>query len=191
MKNIIVAFTDHPAAQKIRTILICSGFSVAGVCTSGAQVISLARRLQNGGVVICSSKFNDMNTEFLAGQLSSDYDFLMLLHSNEAIMEGEKGIYSLQLPLKKSDLLDSVRMLLTTGTARMDRAEPGKGSNEVRREDRLERTMEDKECIEKAKSVLMERNGLTEEQAHRFLQKRSMDNGKKMIDTAIAVLEGW
>jgi response regulator NasT len=37
----------------------------------------------------------------------------------------------------------------------------------------------------------MERNGLTEEQAHRFLQKRSMDNGRKLIDTAIAILEGW
>ncbi len=191
MKNIIVAFIDHSAAQKIRTILTCSGFSVAGVCTSGAQVISLSRRLQDGGVVICSSKFNDMNTEFLAGQITSDYDFLLLLHSHEVVMEEGKNIYSLQLPLKKSDLLDSVRMLLTTGSFKLDRNKTAKSPTETKREDRAERTREDKECIERAKGVLMERNGLTEEQAHRFLQKRSMDNGRKLIDTAIAILEGW
>ena len=32
--------------------------------------------------------------------------------------------------------------------------------------------------------------GMTEEQAHRFLQKKSMDSGAKLIQTAQLVLEG-
>ncbi len=191
MKNIIVAFTDHPTAQKIRTILTCNGFVVAGVCTSGAQVLSLARRLQEGGVILCSSKFHDMNTEFLAEQLSSEYDFLMLLHSNEGIMDGDRGIYSLQLPLRKSDLLASVRMLLTTGRMRSAPAEPEDREAGTRREEKTERSPADKQLIDKAKVVLMERNNLSEDQAHRFLQKCSMDNGKKLTDTARAIIEGW
>ena len=34
----------------------------------------------------------------------------------------------------------------------------------------------------------MDRNGMTEEQAHRFLQKKSMDSGVKMVQTARLVL---
>ena len=43
--------------------------------------------------------------------------------------------------------------------------------------------------MEEAKAVLMARDGMTEEQAHRFLQKRSMDNGARLVDTARQVLE--
>lgn len=191
MRNIIVAFADHPAAQKIRTILTYNGFTVAGVCTSGAQVLSLARRLQDGGVILCPYKFNDMNTEFLAEQLSPEYDFLMLLHSGDAVIDGERGIYSLQLPLRKSDLIDSVRMLLTTRQLRQVRSDSTKTEEGARHEERQERSREEKQLIEKAKIILMERNGLTEDQAHRFLQKCSMDNGKKMVDTSRAIIEGW
>ena len=42
--------------------------------------------------------------------------------------------------------------------------------------------------ITQAKYLLMERNGLTEEQAHRFLQKKSMDSGVGLVQTAKLVL---
>ena len=35
----------------------------------------------------------------------------------------------------------------------------------------------------------MERNYFTEAQAHRFLQKKSMDTGKRLIEIAAIVLE--
>lgn len=191
MRNIIVAFTDHPAAQKIRTILTFNGFSVAGVCTSGAQVLSLTRRLTGGGVIVCASKFHDMTTEFLAEQLSTEYDFLMLVHSNDSAMAEEKGLFSLMLPLKKTDLLDSVNMLLSTRTLTPISFVVTDKINEVKRKDKPGRSPEEKKLIDDAKSVLMERNNMSEEQAHRFLQKRSMDNGSRLIDTAKSVLETY
>ena len=42
--------------------------------------------------------------------------------------------------------------------------------------------------MSQAKAVLMDRHGMTEEQAHRFLQKQSMDHGAKLTDTARLVL---
>jgi len=191
MKNIIVAFTDHPAAQKIRTILTYNGFTVAGVCTSGAQVLSLIRRLSGGGIVICASKLHDMTTEFLAEQLTPEYDFLMLMHSNESTMNESQGIFSLMLPLKKSDLLDSVNMLLKTRELKPVKNVFIDKINEGKPVEKPGRSPEEKKLIESAKSVLMERNHMTEEQAHRFLQKRSMDNGSRLIDTANSILEGW
>ena len=43
--------------------------------------------------------------------------------------------------------------------------------------------------IKRAKQLLMERNYFTEAQAHRFLQKKSMDTGKRLIEIAAIVLE--
>ena len=42
--------------------------------------------------------------------------------------------------------------------------------------------------IEKAKAFLMERNRMTEEEAHRFLQKCSMDSGNSMVETAQMII---
>ncbi len=39
-----------------------------------------------------------------------------------------------------------------------------------------------------AKYLLMERNHLTEQEAYRYLQKSSMDNGTNMVETAQMVL---
>ncbi len=34
----------------------------------------------------------------------------------------------------------------------------------------------------------MERNNMTEEQAHRYLQKTSMNSGNSMLDTALMII---
>ena len=38
--------------------------------------------------------------------------------------------------------------------------------------------------------ALMERRGMTEEQAHYYLQKKSMDSGAKLVQTARLILDG-
>ena len=45
--------------------------------------------------------------------------------------------------------------------------------------------------IRRAKELLMEVNRMSEAEAHRFLQKRSMDTGAKLADTARLVLEHY
>ena len=42
--------------------------------------------------------------------------------------------------------------------------------------------------VEQAKAVLMAGRGFTEEEAHRYLQKRSMDSGTRLLETARRVL---
>lgn len=50
------------------------------------------------------------------------------------------------------------------------------------------RSKEDQEMLSSAKAVLMERNGFSEEEAHRYIQKRSMDNGTGLVETAQMIL---
>ncbi|MHB8961926.1 MAG: ANTAR domain-containing response regulator [Saccharofermentanales bacterium] len=196
MKNLIIALNDHPTAQKIRTILNGSGIPVAGVCTTAAQTILLARRLQGTGLVICQSRFTDQTADFVAEQLLPDYEFLVLTHGDLKAAYAGKGMYSLHLPLMRTDLIDSVRMLLAAGT-KPDGSPGTVKASQVNKEDREKgkekknRSMEEIKLIEDAKNVLMVRNNLTEEQAHRFLQKKSMDSGCRLTDTARTIIDGW
>lgn len=52
---------------------------------------------------------------------------------------------------------------------------------------RLKETLETRKLIEKAKGILMKHRGMSEEEAYRFLQKRSMDTGKSMKELASAI----
>ena len=51
-----------------------------------------------------------------------------------------------------------------------------------------QRTEEEKEIINNAKALIMVRNGMTEEEAHKYIQKRSMDNGVDIVETAQMIL---
>ena len=51
------------------------------------------------------------------------------------------------------------------------------------------RTEEEKDLIRQAKELLMYKNGYSEEEAHRFLQKQSMDGGHTLVETAGMVLD--
>ena len=51
-----------------------------------------------------------------------------------------------------------------------------------------EKSDADKQIIEKAKLVLMDRNGMTEPEAFRYIQKVSMDTGRKSVETAEMIL---
>ena len=50
------------------------------------------------------------------------------------------------------------------------------------------RSEEDQKVIQKAKGLLMERNGFSEEEAHRYIQKRSMDNGTELVEVSQMIL---
>ncbi|HOT62709.1 MAG TPA: ANTAR domain-containing protein, partial [Treponemataceae bacterium] len=52
-----------------------------------------------------------------------------------------------------------------------------------------DRPAEEKLLILKAKTILMDNLAMTESQAHRFLQKTSMDRGLRLTDAARMVIE--
>jgi len=56
------------------------------------------------------------------------------------------------------------------------------------REKPKQRSKDEQEMIAEAKALLMERNNMTEEEAHRYIQKRSMDNGTGLTETAQMIL---
>ena len=50
------------------------------------------------------------------------------------------------------------------------------------------RSEKERRTIEEAKALLMERNRMTEPEAHRYLQKCAMDSGNSLADTAAMLI---
>ena len=57
-----------------------------------------------------------------------------------------------------------------------------------RREKPRPKTEEERRTIREAKEILMLRNHMTEEEAHRYIQKCSMDSGTSIVETAQMVI---
>lgn len=177
MTNIIVALPKPEDAKNLKNILVRNGFSVTGICTSGAQAISYADGL-NDGIVICSYKLTDMVYSQLYECLPPGFEML-LIASDSLLSECEgNGIVCLSMPLKVGDLIGTVGML-AEGIARERRR---------RRQKPRSRNAEEEKAIQAAKALLMDRNHMTEEEAHRYLQKCSMDSGTNLAETALMVL---
>lgn len=177
MTNIIVVLPKLEDARGIKSILVKNGFQVTGVCTTGAQAISQADGL-NDGIIICSYKVIDMVYSELHDCMPYGFEMLLMVSKNLIGECSGNGIVCLSMPLKVNDLINTVNMM-SDGILRR------------RRKRRLEphtRNLQEQTDIQAAKELLMERNHMTEEEAHRYLQKTSMDSGTNMAETAQMVL---
>ena len=80
----------------------------------------------------------------------------------------------LGLPLKVQDLVSTLGMMMETIARKRKKL----------KSQPKERSREEIETIQQAKELLMERNHMSESEAHRYIQKCSMDSGTNMVETA-------
>ncbi len=177
MTNIIVAFSKPEDARNIKGILMRNGFQVVSVCTSGAQAITAAENI-NGGILVSGYRFEDMLFDELRQYLPSAVD--MLLISSPSRMSGQnvKDVICLPMPLKVHDMISTLNM--------MDQAQ-ARSRRRLKNRPK-ERSNTEKNVIDEAKALLMERNNMTESEAHRYIQKCSMDSGTNLVETAQMVI---
>lgn len=177
MANVMVAFSKPEDAKSIKNILMRNGFSVVAVCTSGAQALNYMDGL-NGGIVVSGYRFEDMLYRELNDCLPAGFEML-LVASPARFSGGMPGdLICLPMPLKVHDLINTLEMMVQAQDRRRKRA----------RLKPKERDNEGRQLINRAKALLMERNNMTEMEAHRYLQKCSMDSGTNMVETAQMVM---
>ncbi|SDH10485.1 ANTAR domain-containing response regulator [Marvinbryantia formatexigens] len=173
MVSIIVVFPKAEDAKNIRNILVRSGYRVAAVCTSGAQVLQVADRIGEG-IVVCGYKFSDVMYSDLLADLPESFEMLLIASRSVLELCDDRGIVCLELPLKIHDLANTLEMMMGNLLRRKKRK---KLQPKVRSEEEIR-------LIADAKRLLMERNSMTEEEAHRYMQKCSMDSGTNIVETA-------
>ena len=176
MSNIIVAFPGREEAQRMRALLTRNGFRVSALCVSSAAVLQASDLLREG-IVICPARLKDTTSLSLREMLPESVDML-LLASSEIPPDEEKHLYVLPPPVSVHDVTQALAGI----EKRQEDCRKALGGRP------RARSVRQRELIEKAKQLLMERNGMTEEAAHRYLQKTSMDNGTGLCETAGMIL---
>ena len=177
MTNIIVVFARIEDARSIKNILVKNGFGVTAVCTSGAQALGYADEFHDG-IVIAGYRFTDMICVEVKESLPKGFEMVVMASQRVLADVAGSGIIGLAMPLKVHELVNTVDML-SQGIVRR---------RKKRRERPAVRNEKEVLTLETAKHLLMMRNNMTEEEAHRYLQKHSMDNGTSMVETAQMVL---
>ena len=177
MVNIIVVLPKPEDARGIRNLLMKNGFHVDSVCSTGSQALSRMDDL-NDGLVICSYRMSDMMYSGLHACLPKGFEMLLLASANVLQECDCRDMMSLSMPLKVHDLINTVDMIAQSIGRRRRKA----------RQRPRERSAEEERLIVEAKELLMNRNHMSEEEAHRYLQKCSMDSGTNMVETAYMVL---
>jgi response regulator NasT len=175
LQKVIVAFESEANSVKLREIIESGGVASCLVCRSASEVKRVVQK-QRLRVIICGFKLPDESCQDLYADLPKNCSMLMIAPQSRLELCEEEEIFKLSSPIYRADLLASVRMLLQMNQ-KVVRQHP-------------QRTDGERALVEQAKSLLMDRYDMTEEQAHRFLQKKSMDNGAKLTDTARMILTG-
>ena len=173
MERVIVVFDSERSTGRICDMLECAGVAECHPCRSGGEARRNAVKFHIE-VVICGFRLPDGSGEDLFDDLPDSASMLMIAPQSQLDLVNEE-IFRLPSPISRGDLIASVRMVLQM-------------SRRLARLIRPRRSDEERDVITQAKYLLMERNGLTEEQAHRFLQKKSMDSGVGLVQTAKLVL---
>lgn len=155
-----------------------NGYSDILACNSASSVIATANE-SDGGIVLCGYRLADMHYSELYGYLPRE--FRMLLVASPAKLQecSSHDIMCLAMPVQTHELVNTLDTML------LELERPGKKPVKPRAKKRTEK---EQKVIDDAKALLMERNHLSESEAHKYIQKLSMDSGNNLVETAEMIL---
>ncbi len=175
LTNIIVAFPKLEEAKKLRNLLVRNGYDVSAVCTTGEQALYYADDFVNG-ILLCSYKLPDMMYLEIKEYMPKGFEMIVLVSENQSLKC--KDLMVVTMPFAIRDFLNTVDMAVQSVICRKRKM----------RQHPAKRNDNDRQLINEVKSVLMERNHMTEEEAHRYIQKCSMESGTNLVETARMLL---
>lgn len=172
MINVIVVFPKIDDAKKIRNLLVRNGIEVTAACSSGAQVFQYTDVIEDG-IIVSGYRMADMLCTELRGNLPEDFQMLILASQSHVQEFAGDDMVCLPMPVKAYDLVNTIEDMYHIVMRRRKK----------RKEKPKQRSAEEKAVIEHAKIRLMREKNYTEEEAHKYLQKISMDSGRNLVET--------
>ncbi len=172
MERVVLAFSKDETANKIKMMLDGSGYEVCSVSHSKAELLRFLSDMDEV-LVIMGYKLPDGVADDVFEDLRDGQKLMSIVKADRQGEIYNQDIFVVTLPVTRQGLINSIETFI--------------GIIE-RHKHRAKRTPEEEKIIANAKAYLMENHMMTEEMAHRFIQKRSMDTGARFIDTARQIL---
>jgi response regulator NasT len=182
--RVIVADDESLIRMDLREMLTNLGYLVVGEVADGRSAVNQARELRPD-IVIMDIKMPDMDGIEAAKILTEERVapvVLLSAYSQRDLVDRarEAGVTAyLVKPYREEDLTPAIEVAL----ARF--REFQELQNQVLD---LQSALETRKLVDRAKGILMDKQGLSEADAFRKIQKMSMDNRKPMRDVAEAII---
>jgi Response regulator with putative antiterminator output domain len=186
--TILVAEDETIIRLDLRTQLEDSGYVVCGEARTGLEAVELARRLKPD-LVLLDVKMPGLDGIEAARRILAERSVPILIltaYSNEDLVRraGSAGVFSyLVKPFQANDLMPAIE----TAIARHRELDALREENAT-----LADALAARKSIERAKGLLMEREGVSEAEAFARLRRASQRSGqplKLIADTIIAALD--
>ena len=185
LKTIAIADDEPGIRSVLQTIASDLGYQVVGVAQNGAEAVEVVRQKQPQAILL------DIHMPVLDGleatrkivELGTTAVVLLTADLNPELAREAMDIGACGYMLKPFDstqiaaILESAWHRLQTVKALMDKARL------------MDEALEMRKLTEKAKGILMEQQGFTEQQAHQCLQKMSQDQGIPMKEVCRSVIQ--
>ncbi len=182
--RVIIADDEALIRMDLREMLTHLGYLVVGEVADGRSAINQSRELRPD-IVIMDIKMPDMDGIEAAKVLTEEKVapvVLLSAYSKRELVDRarEAGVTAyLVKPYREEDLTPAIEVAL----ARF------REFKELEKQvTDLQQALETRKLVDRAKGILMDKQGLTEAEAFRKIQKMSMDNRKPMKDVAEAII---
>ena len=182
--RILLAEDDSAVAASVHEQLRALGHEVVGEAATGKEAVNLAAKLKPD-LVLMDIVMPDGDGIAAARQISEQSPTPVVFlsgHFDEELLEGVVASGGLAYLLKPAT---SDQLQAAVGLAQGRFREMKDLGEQVRR---LEEVLEARKLVTRAKGLIMQRHGLTEEDAHRRMQKEASQANMKVVDLARAIL---
>lgn len=181
----ILLAEDEPAvAASVEEQLKALGHEIVGEAATGRDAVGLAVQTKPDVVVmdIIMPDGDGIEAARLIAEQSPTPVVFLSGHFDEGLLEGVLAAGGLAYLLKPATS-DQLQAALTVARQRF------REMKDLRDQvGHLERALEARKLVTRAKGLLMQRHGLTEEEAHRRMQKEASRSNTKLVDLARALL---
>ncbi len=183
-KRIVIADDESIIRMDLKEMLTSLGYLVVGEASNGRVAVQLARELRPD-LVIMDIKMPDMDgieaARILTEERIAPVLFLTAFGQRDLIEQAkEAGVVGyLVKPFRESDLTPAIEVAIERFKEFRELEEQVKD---------LKEALETRKLVDRAKGILMDRDGLTEAEAFRKIQKMSMNTRRPMREIAEAII---
>ncbi|PNR98665.1 Fis family transcriptional regulator [Petrotoga mexicana DSM 14811] len=183
--KILIAEDEYLILMGLKSNLENLGCKVVGEATNGKELVKLALE-KKPELIIADINLPVMDGLEALRRISQKVFIPTLIvsgYDDEELIDKAKNLGVLGYlikPIDESDLKAAIEIALS----RFEDIKNLKNELEVTKE-----TLESRKLIEKAKGIIMERLQLNEEESMKFLQKKSRNSNKKLVDVAKEIIE--
>ena len=174
MGSIIIVMPRQEDANRVGDIIRRSDiWEEVIACTTGSEVLRLVRS-QDISLVVGTKKYSDMGYEEMVSYLPPNVR-MMLLTKDASLVPFSDSVVKVMMPFSAADFINTIKMMVPS-------------SFPTKKKKPIKRSLADQKVIDDAKALLMDRNGMTEPEAFRFIQKAAMDTRHTLVEMAQMIL---